>query len=70
MCDLSCTEQCKIIKNRKPNLASELRSARGRHFTQPIAYNFTHLSISKYSYLYTDEGVTGLSQDTFQKVMN
>ena len=35
---------CKKIKNRKPNLASERLSACGRGFTQPIAYNFTHLS--------------------------
>ena len=38
------TEGCKIIKNRKPNIASELPSARGRRFAQPIAYQFTHLS--------------------------
>ena len=38
------TEGCKNIKNRKPNHSSELPSARGRRFAQPIAYNFTHLS--------------------------
>ena len=39
------TELCKKIKNRKPDLASERPSARGRDFAQPIAYLFTHQSI-------------------------
>ena len=41
---MTCTEGCKNIKNRNPNLASARPSARGRDFTQPIAYIFTHLS--------------------------
>jgi len=32
----SCTETCLIIRNRKPNLASELPSGRGREFTEPF----------------------------------
>ena len=39
------TGVCKNMNNRKPNPASKLRSARGRAFSQPIAYIFTLVSI-------------------------
>ena len=39
----NCTEGYKKIKNRKPKLASERMSARGRDFAQRIAYLFLHI---------------------------
>ena len=54
------TEGCKNIKNRKPNLASVCPSARGRDFTQPIAYIFTHLSI--YAVLEERRGVRAITR--------
>ena len=36
------------MNNRNPDLASQRPSARGRRFSQPIAYNFTRLSIRNF----------------------
>ena len=37
--------QCTIVRNRKPNRASELPSARGQRFTQPFTNNYALHSI-------------------------
>ena len=64
------TEGCKIIKNRNPNCASGLPSARGRCFTQPFT-NFhsgeymTTFSPSKLPYVLHPHKIDPISKMIF-----